>query len=127
MKVGYLRLSGHSQNTARQDLLKQLGVEKIFTDKVSGKNMERSERQKALAYLRKGDTLVVESISDFARNTKELFKLTDAMETKGIQFISQKENIDTHTVMGKFALTIFKAMAELDRDYILRKYGCIKG
>ena len=45
MKVGYVRISTKEQNTARQDLLMQeLGVERVFTDKVSGKNQERHFR-----------------------------------------------------------------------------------
>ena len=98
MKVGYVRISTKEQNTARQDLLMQeLGVERVFTDKISGKNQERPELRKMMDFVREGDSLTVESISRFARNTRDLLELTAALEEKKVQFISQKENIDTST------------------------------
>lgn len=122
MKVGYVRISTREQNTARQDkLMEDLGVERIFTDRMSGKNAERPELQRMIDFVREGDSVTVESISRFARNTKDLLELIAALETKGVQFISQKENIDTSTSAGKFVLTVFGAMAELERDYILER------
>lgn len=122
MKVGYVRISTREQNTARQDkLMEDLGVERIFTDRMSGKNAKRPELQRMIDFVREGDSVTVESISRFARNTKDLLELIAALETKGVQFISQKENIDTSTSAGKFVLTVFGAMAELERDYILER------
>ena len=64
MKVGYVRISTKEQNTARQDLLmRELEVERVFTDKVSGKNQERPELQRMMDFVREGDSLTVESIS----------------------------------------------------------------
>lgn len=115
MKVGYVRISTKEQNTARQDeLMKSLEVEKVYTDKLSGKNTERPELRKMMDFVREGDILVVESISRFARNTRDLLELTATLEIKGVQFISKKESIDTSTPAGKFALTVFGAMAELE-------------
>lgn len=122
MKIGYVRISTTEQKTARQDeLMKQLGVEKVYTDKMSGKDAERPELQKMINYVREGDTVTVESVSRFARNTKDLLELTAALESKGVQFVSQKENIDTTSSTGKFMLTVFGAIAELERAYILER------
>lgn len=119
MKVGYVRVSSQEQNTARQDeLMKQLGVEKIYTDKTSGKSMDRPELNKMMEFVRQGDVLIVESISRFARNTKDLLELIEQLEKKEVQFISQKEYIDTSSATGRFMLTIFGAVAELERAYI---------
>ena len=64
MKVGYVRVSTAEQNTARQEvIMEQLGVEKVFMDKMSGKNTDRPQLQEMLSFVREGDTLVVESIS----------------------------------------------------------------
>ena len=121
MKVGYIRVSTKEQNTIRQELIMQdLGVEKIYIDKVSGKNAtDRKELNDMLEYVREGDTVVVESISRFARNTKDLLELIEILEAKKVSFISKKEAIDTTTATGKFMLTVFGAMAELERNYIL--------
>lgn len=119
MKIGYVRVSTAEQNTARQEIIMEaLEADSVYIDRVSGKDTRRSELQKMLSYLRPGDTVVVESISRFARNTKDLLELMETLEAKGAAFISQKEAIDTTTPSGKFMLTVFGAMAELERDYI---------
>lgn len=122
MKVGYVRISTKEQNTARQDLLmEELGVEKIYTDKVSGKNMERPELHKMMDFVRAGDVVIVESFSRFARNTRDLLDLTATLTEKGMQFVSKKECIDTSTPAGKFMLTIFAALAEFERENLLER------
>ena len=122
MKVGYIRVSTQEQNTIRQEVLMQaLDVEQVFIDRMSGKNLSRPELQKLLAFVRTGDCVIVESISRFARNTKDLLELVEQLTAKGVEFISQKEAIDTTTPTGKFMLTIFGAVAELEREYILQR------
>lgn len=119
MKIDYVRVSTAEQNTARQEIIMEaLEADSVYIDRVSGKDTRRPELQKMLFYLRPGDTVVVESISRFARNTKDLLELMETLEVKGAAFISQKEAIDTTTPSGKFMLTVFGAMAELERDYI---------
>lgn len=122
MKVGYVRVSTTEQHTARQEVMMQeLGVERIYVDKMSGKNANRPELQKMMNFIREGDTVVVSEISRFARNTKDLLNLVDELTEKGVQFESIKERIDTTTETGKFMLTIFGAVAQLERGYILAR------
>ena len=122
MKIGYIRVSTAEQNTARQEvLMKDLGVDEVYIDKISGKNLDRPELKKMLSYVRRGDTVIVESISRFARNTKDLLELIDMLSQKDVEFISKKENIDTRTPTGRFMLTIFGAVSELERQYILNR------
>ena len=122
MKIGYVRVSTKEQNTARQEeLMKLLEVDRVYIDKMSGKDMERPFLQEMMNFVREGDSVVVESISRFARNTKDLLELTEQLNSKHVQFISQKENIDTNTPAGKFMLTIFGAVAELEREYIRQR------
>lgn len=122
MKIGYIRVSTQEQSTLRQEVLMEtLGVEQIYIDKVSGKNAERPQLKEMMSYVRRGDTVIVESISRFARNTKDLLDLVEQLAAKEVVFISQKEAIDTATPTGKFMLTVFGAVAELERAYILQR------
>ena len=114
MKVGYIRVSTIEQNEARQEvLMEQLGVDRVYMDKMSGKNKDRPQLQEMMQYVREGDIVIVESISRFARNTKDLLSLIEELERKKVTFVSQKENIDTNTPAGRFMLTVFAALAQL--------------
>lgn len=120
MRVGYIRISTVEQNIARQEvIMEELKVERVFVDKLSGKDTNRKELKAMLDFVREGDIVVVESISRFARNTKDLLNLVEQLTNKKVQFVSKKESIDTNTASGKFMLTVFGAMAELERAYIL--------
>ncbi len=122
MKIGYIRVSTQEQNTIRQEVLMQeLGVDEVYIDRMSGKNTKRPELQRMMEYVRHGDTVIVESISRFARNTRDLLDLVERLTEKGVEFVSKKEAIDTTTPTGKSMLTIFGAVAELEREYILQR------
>ena len=122
MKIGYIRISCADQNIARQEvIMRELGVEQIFIDRMSGKNTDRPELKRMLGFVRDGDVVIVESISRFARNTKDLLELVEILAEKQVEFISKKEAIDTTTPTGKFMLTVFGAVAELEREYILQR------
>ncbi len=123
MKVGYVRVSTEEQNTMRQEfLMESLGVEKMFVEKASGKSREsRPELEKMMDFIREGDTVIVESISRFARSVKDLLSLVEELQKKSVVFISKKETIDTSTPQGKFMMTVWGAMAELEREQILQR------
>jgi len=123
-KYGYCRVSDVQQNENRQlDAMNALGIphSQIFVDKQSGKNTARPGLKKLMAAVNEGDSVIVESVSRFARNTKDLLELIDRLTAKGVEFVSQKESIDTSTPTGKFMLTVFGAVAELERGYILQR------
>lgn len=122
MKIGYIRVSTQEQNTVRQEaLMESLGVDEVYIDRMSGKSTDRPELKKMMEYVRHGDTVIVEAISRFARNTRDLLELVERLISKGVEFVSKKEAIDTTTPSGKFMLTIFGAVAELEREYILQR------
>lgn len=123
MKVGYIRVSTEEQNTIRQEVLMQdLGVERVYMDKASGKSRTgRPQLEAMMDFVREGDVVVVESISRFARSTRDLLTLVEQLTEKGVGFVSQKESIDTNTPQGKFMLTVFGAMAELEREQTLQR------
>ena len=123
MKIGYIRVSTEEQNTIRQEIIMQeLGVEKLYVEKVSGKSTDnRPQLKDMMSFIREGDVVVVESISRFARSTSDLLKLVEQLREKKVDFVSQKETIDTTTPQGMFMLTVFGAMAQLERETILQR------
>lgn len=122
MRVGYVRCSTVEQNEARQmKMMADQKVEKIFVDKASGKNVNRKDFKAMMAFVREGDTVIVESISRIARNTRDLLSIISELTEKGVEFVSLKESIDTTTPHGRFMLTVFGALAELERESILER------
>lgn len=121
-KIGYVRVSTETQETARQlKLMEEFGVDKIFEEKVSGKNTDRTEFKKLMEYLREDDVLYIESISRLSRSVRDLLRIVDELNKKGVKFISHKENIDTSTPQGRFVLSIFAALSELEREQVLQR------
>ncbi len=123
MKVGYVRVSSVEQNEARQ--LKQMEkfeVEKLFTEKVSGKNIQdREELKKMLDFVREGDTVYVHDFSRLARSTKDLLDITELLNKKGVALVSFKESIDSSTATGKLMLTMIGAINEFERTNLLER------
>lgn len=119
MKIGYVRCSSVTQNPERQEvLMERLGVDRVYVDMCSGKNMQRPQLQAMLDFMREGDTIIVESFSRLARSTKDLLEITDIMTAKGVEFISQKETIDTKTPAGRMLLTILASISQFERECI---------
>ncbi len=121
MNVGYVRVSTEEQNTARQEvLMEELGAERLYIEKISGKStQDRAQLAQMLEFVRVGDCVVVESISRLARNTRDLLDIVARLKEKGVAFRSVKESIDTNTPAGEFMLTIFAAISQLERQYLL--------
>lgn len=118
----YIRVSTKEQNTIRQEVKAKehnILIENVYIEKASGKNItDRPVLNNLMGTMRSGDKLIVDSISRFARNTKDLLDLVEQLNNKGIVFVSIKEAIDTTTPTGMFMLTVFGAVAQLERDYI---------
>jgi len=120
--IGYVRVSGTDQNTDRQEIaLSEYRLEKVFIEKASGKNTDRIQFKKMMDYLREGDTLYIESISRLARSTKDLLSIVQKLQEKKVELVSLKENIDTATPQGRFIITVFGALSELERENILQR------
>ena len=89
LKIGYVRVSTQEQNTIRQELLMEsLGADEVYIDRMSGKSTDRPELKKLMEYVRRGDTVIVESISRFARNTRDLLELVERLTWLGISGIA---------------------------------------
>ena len=119
MLVGYARISTITQNEDRQiEALTNAGCEKIYLDKLSGKDTNRPKLQEMLGFIREGDTVLVTEFSRFSRSTKDLLDLVEKLQAKKVDFRSLKENVDTTTSSGKLVLTIFAALSEFERSII---------
>ena len=122
MKVCYVRVSSVDQCYDRQTkAMEEIGVEKSFVEKISGKNLNRPQLKSMLDFVRTGDTLYVESFSRLARSTQDLLSIIERLNEKGVSFVSLKENIDTTTPQGKFILTVFAGLAEFERTQLLQR------
>lgn len=122
--IGYARVSTEDQNEARQlESFRTFRepISKTFIDKCSGKNMNRPQLKAMLDYVREGDVVVVSDFSRLARSTKDMLQIVQDLTDKGVGLISMKENLDTETPQGKFMLTVFAALAELERATILQR------
>ena len=123
-RIAYIRVSTKEQNTGRQyELLKDRNIvpDKIYEEKVSGKNTDRPELKAMLAYVREGDTVYIESISRLARNTRDFLNLVKYLQGKQVDLVSLKESIDTATPTGKFMLSVFAALYQLERKNTLQR------
>lgn len=122
--IGYARVSTDEQNEARQLESFQKyreSISKVYMDKCSGKDTNRPQLKAMLDYVREGDVVVVSDFSRLARSTKDMLQIVQALADKGVALISIKENLDTDTPQGKFMLTVFAALAELERETILQR------
>ncbi len=120
MLIGYARVSTTGQDLRNQrDQLKAAGCEKIYAEKLTGADRRRPQLEKALKHIRHGDTLIVTSLDRLARSTRDLFEVTQKLEDQGIGFRSIREPwADTTSTMGKFLLTVFAGLSELERSLI---------
>jgi DNA invertase Pin-like site-specific DNA recombinase len=119
MKIGYARVSTADQHLQMQeDALKSAGCRDIYTDVASGVKSRRPGLEKALDYLREGDTLVVWKLDRLGRSIQHLIQTVNMLLAKNISLESLQEKIDTATSGGKLIFHIFSALAEFERDLI---------
>lgn len=124
MKIGYARVSTADQHlTMQEDALTQDGCSEIFKDIVSGVKTQRPGLDKALAYLREGDTLIVWKLDRLGRSIQHLIETIKLLNERKIGFKSLQENIDTSTSGGKLIFHIFSALAEFERELIRERTG----
>lgn len=121
-RVGYQRVSTVDQNTARQ--LDGVQLDKVFTDRASGKDIKRPELARALEYVREGDTLVVHSMDRLARNLEDLRRIVRELTGKGVRVEFVKESLaftGEDSAMNTLLLSMLGAVAEFERSMILER------
>ena len=122
MRIGYVRVSTVEQNLARQlEALKNHNIEKIYEEKVSGKDTKREQLQLMLDFVREGDEIYVCDFSRLSRSVRDLLDIVDLLNKKNVKLVSLKENLDTSTATGKLMLTMIGAIAEFERVNTLER------
>jgi DNA invertase Pin-like site-specific DNA recombinase len=118
--IGYARVSTPDQSLAMQvEALEKAGCHQVFTDVASGAKAARPGLDKALSYLREGDTLVVWKIDRLGRSLLHLVQVVDELRARGVAFRSLTDpGIDTTTRNGKLLFNLFATLAEFERDLI---------
>ena len=118
-RIGYVRVSAFDQNVDRQ--LEGLALDKIFTDKASGKDVNRPQLEAMLSFIREGDTAVVHSMDRLARNLDDLHKLVQLLTKRSIRIEFVKESLvftGEDSPMANLMLSVMGAFAEFERALI---------
>lgn len=118
-RIGYVRVSSYDQNTYRQ--LEHVSVDRVFTEKASGRDMHRPQLQALLDYAREGDTIVIHSMDRLARNVDDLRRIVQSQNKRGVtvQFIKENLNFTGEDVpMANLMLSVLGAVAQFERDLI---------
>ena len=117
--IGYVRVSSYDQNPKRQ--LEGVALDKIFTDKASGKDLKRPAFQELLDYVREGDTVMVHSLDRLARNLDHLRHLISVLTQKGVRIEFLKEKLvftGEDSPLSHLLLSVMGAFAEFERSLI---------
>jgi DNA invertase Pin-like site-specific DNA recombinase len=118
-KIGYIRVSSSDQNTERQ--LDGMELDRVFTDKVSGKSTDRPQLQEMLRFAREGDHLFVHSMDRLARNLIDLRQMVQELTKRGVRITFVKEGLTFNgedAAMSVLLLSVMGAVAEFERAII---------
>ena len=122
MRVGYKRVSSVDQNLARQTMD---DVDRIFEDKISGKDTNRAALQEMIGFVREGDEVIVHSIDRLARDLRDLQNIIKQLNDKGvgISFLSERLTFTgkADDAMSKLMLQMMGSFAEFERNIIRKR------
>jgi DNA invertase Pin-like site-specific DNA recombinase len=122
MKIGYARVSSHSQKLdLQQDSLEKFGCEKIYAEKISGVSSKRIELNNAIDFVREGDVFVCTKLDRIARSMPDLIRITEHLKDKNVQLVILDQSLDTRSISGKLLFNIIGAIAEFERHLIIER------
>ena len=122
--VGYARTSTTDQKAgleAQQRDLTAAGCTKLFHEELSAVATKRPELERALDYVREGDTLIVAKPDRLARSTADLLRIAEQLKAKGVTLRILSMDLNTSTPTGKLMLTMLGAIAEFERELMLER------
>lgn len=119
-RIGYVRVSSSvGQNTERQ--LDGLILDRVFTDKASGKDTNRPQLTEMLKFAREGDVVSVHSMDRLARNLDDLRRIVRELTARGVAVEFVKEHLTftgDDNPMATCLLSVMGAFAEFERQLI---------
>ncbi|EGP1535800.1 recombinase family protein [Salmonella enterica] len=121
-QIGYVRVSTVQQNTDRQ--LDGVTLDKVFTEKVSGKNADREQLQAMINYVREGDTVHVHSLDRLGRNTRDVLNIIEALKEKGVSVQFHKEKFTAGAeanAISNMMLNMLSSVAQMEREMMLER------
>ncbi len=118
--VGYARVSSVGQSLEVQEAALS-GCDKLFVEKASAKDRARPVLERALDYVREGDTLICTRLDRIARSTADLLSIVDQLQEKGVRFKLLQMDLDTNSATGKLILTTLGAIATFERELMLER------
>ena len=124
MRIGYARTSTSNQKYSLENQIDKLtknGCEKIFSEEISSVSAKRPAFDSAIEFARDGDTLVVTTLSRFARSISDLWKHVEELDAKGVSFQILDMNLDTSTPTGKLMLTLLGGVYQFEREILLER------
>jgi DNA invertase Pin-like site-specific DNA recombinase len=122
--VGYARTSTIDQKAGLEAQLRHLrkaGCVKIFQEEISSVATKRPELERALDYVREGDTLIVTKLDRLARSVANLVSITEALKDRRVALRILSINLDTGTPTGKLMLNLLGSIAEFERELMLER------
>lgn len=122
--IGYIRVSTREQSTGRQSTgMEHLKLDKVFTEKASGKSKDRPELANCMAYAREGDTVYIYSMDRLARSLGDLRDIIEELTSKGVSvhFIKESRTYskDSSDPFSSLLLNILGSFAEFERNLML--------
>lgn len=122
MKIGYAKtLTGKLDSVTQETFIDQYAVEKFYVDKISSTSLDAPRLKDMLESVREGDTVIVNAFSEVAYNVRVFLKIVEQLELKKVTFISIRENLDTSTSIGKFAVSILTELKQLEHENLLER------
>ncbi len=120
MKIfGYVRVSTEQQHEDLQvTKLNEYGVDQIFMDKVSGTKFERVNLHKMIDQCQAGDKVVIWKLDRLARSMRDLVRILDILNNKGVGLVSITESLDLSTSIGRMMINLLGSFAEFEHDLI---------
>lgn len=125
---GYARVSTQGQDLAEQrGALVNHGVmlPNLFTDKMTGRRMDRPGLTKLLAQLQPGDQVIITKLDRLGRSTTDVLELIKKLSDRGVGLEAMDQGIrlqpSDKDPINKLLVTILAAFADLERDFIVQR------